>query len=133
MNGKNTRLQPHDHWWANFVRAARIRTEQLRAQIGPDAKITWLIYKQGYIDRAVQEKQDLVGFIESVREKFNLNIVWFNGGPDVINYLNTGQPRDSVKVGGLRILRALEQGLFHVRLQQQLDSACQIVAARSRA
>src|SRR5438270_10719823 len=21
---------PHDHWWANFIRAARIRTEQLR-------------------------------------------------------------------------------------------------------
>ena len=39
---------PHDHWWANFVRAARIRTEQLRAERGPDALITWLVYKQGY-------------------------------------------------------------------------------------
>src|SRR5436309_14261360 len=27
---------PHDHWWANFVRAARLRTEQLRAELGPD-------------------------------------------------------------------------------------------------
>ena len=43
---------PHDHWWANFVRAARLRTEQLRSEVGPDAKITWLIYKQGYVDRA---------------------------------------------------------------------------------
>ena len=43
---------PHDHWWANFVRAARLRTEQLRTQLGPDAKITWLVYKQGYVDRA---------------------------------------------------------------------------------
>ena len=42
----------HDHWWANFVRAARIRTEQIRAQAGPDAKITWLVYRQGYMDRA---------------------------------------------------------------------------------
>ena len=31
------KLQPHDHWWANFIRAARIRTEQIRAQ-APDAK-----------------------------------------------------------------------------------------------
>ena len=23
----------HDHWWANFVRAARIRTEQLREKV----------------------------------------------------------------------------------------------------
>src|SRR5919204_6490015 len=51
---------PHDHWWANFVRAARIRTEQLRTQLGPDAPITWLVYKQGYIDRGKQEQQDLL-------------------------------------------------------------------------
>src|SRR5438045_5992139 len=46
---------PHDHWWANFVRAARLRTEQLRSQVGPDPKITWLVYRQGYEDRAKQE------------------------------------------------------------------------------
>ena len=51
---------PHDHWWANFVRAARLRTEQIRSQAGPDAKITWLIYRQGYEDRAKQEHQDLI-------------------------------------------------------------------------
>jgi hypothetical protein len=45
----------HDHWWANFIRAARIRTEQIRAQAGPDAKITWLVYGPGYKDRAQQE------------------------------------------------------------------------------
>src|SRR5947208_9121633 len=52
------KLYPHDHWWANFVRAARLRTEQLRTQLGPDQQITWLVYKQGYIDRAKQENQD---------------------------------------------------------------------------
>jgi hypothetical protein len=39
------KAQPHDHWWANFVHAARIRTEQLRAQLDPSAPITWLVYK----------------------------------------------------------------------------------------
>ena len=86
----------HDHWWANFVRAGRIRTEQLRAKFGPDAKITWLVYKQGYVDRAAQEKQDLLGFLDSVRDAFNLNLVYFHDGTDVINYLNNGQPRDQV-------------------------------------
>src|SRR2546427_11882303 len=88
------KLYPHDHWWANFVRAARLRTEQLRTQLGPDAKITWLVYKQGYEDRAKQEHQDLISLIDSVREKFNLSLVWFSAGSDVINYLNSGQPRD---------------------------------------
>src|SRR5213075_2170268 len=89
---------PHDHWWANFVRAARIRTEQLRTELGPDAKITWLVYKQGYVDRAKQENQDLIGLIDSVREKFNLNLVWFHAGSEVIDYLNSG--RDQMKISG---------------------------------
>src|SRR5947199_8177501 len=71
------KAQPHDHWWANFVRAARIRTEQIREQYGPDQMITWLIYRPGYVDRGVQEKQALVGHIESVRDKFKLHLVWF--------------------------------------------------------
>src|SRR2546423_15684050 len=61
------KAQPHDHWWANFIRAARLRTEQLREGLGPNAPITWLVYKQGYLDRAPQEHQDLIGFIETVR------------------------------------------------------------------
>src|ERR1700720_1189541 len=70
------KAQPHDHWWANFVHAARLRTEQLRDRFGPDQMITWLVYKQGYLDRADQEHQDLIGFINSVGEKYHLNIVY---------------------------------------------------------
>src|SRR5881398_3961018 len=91
---------PHDHWWANFVRAARLRTEQLRSQLGPDALITWLVYKQGYLDRAQQEHQDLIGFINSVGDKYHLNLVYFHAGSEVINYLNTGQPRRETKIAG---------------------------------
>ncbi len=94
------KLYPHDHWWANFVRAARLRTEQLRTQLGPDQQITWLVYKPGYLDRAKQEHQDLIALIDSIREKFNLNLVWFNAGPEVIDYLNKGQPRNQVKITG---------------------------------
>src|SRR5438067_5555925 len=65
--------QPHDHWWANFVHAARLRTEQLRKGLEPDAMITWLVYRPGYVDRAQQEHQDLISHIESVRDKLNLN------------------------------------------------------------
>src|SRR4029077_17910396 len=91
------KAQPHDHWWANFVHPDRLRTEQLRAQLGPDATITWLIYKQGYIDRAQQEHQDLISHIESVRDKYNLNLVWFRDGTGVINYLNSGENRERLK------------------------------------
>src|SRR5437870_2758174 len=74
---------PHDHWWANFVRAARLRTDQLRQEIGPDTKITWLVYRQGYEDRAKQEHQDLVSLIGTVRDKLNINLTRFAPGQEV--------------------------------------------------
>src|SRR6266853_3756253 len=86
--GEKYKLQPHDHWWANFVRAARLRTEQIQAQYGQDQMITWLIYRQGYEDRAVQEKQNLIELINSIRDKFGIHLIWFDRGREVIDYLN---------------------------------------------
>ena len=115
--------QAHDHWWANFVRAGRIRTEQLREKYGPDAKITWLVYKQGYLDRAAQEKRDLIAYIDSVRDKFNLNLVWFHGGSEVINYLNQGQPRNQVKVAFLEYFGHSNKACFMFDYSSNVDSA----------
>lgn len=117
------KTQPHDHWWANFVRAGRIRTEELRAQLGPDAPITWLVYKQGYLDRAKQENQDLIGFIDSVGEKFNLKMVYFRDGSEVINYLNSGQPRDRLKVSGFEYFGHSNKACFMFDYSSNLDSA----------
>ena len=123
MQWEKYKVQPHDHWWANFVRAARIRTEQLREKYGPDAKITWLVYKQGYIDRGVQEKMDLLGFIDSVRERFNINLVYFRNGGDVINYLNNGQPRDQMKVAFLEYFGHSNKACFMFDYSSNVDSA----------
>jgi hypothetical protein len=123
MQWEKYKTQPHDHWWANFVRAARIRTEQLREKYGPDAKITWLVYKQGYIDRGEQEKMNLLEFIDSVKEKFNLNLVYFRNGNDVINYLNNGQPRDQVKVAFLEYFGHSNKACFMFDYSSNVDSA----------
>jgi hypothetical protein len=118
------KLYPHDHWWANFVRAARLRTEQLRAQLGPDQLITWLVYKQGYIDRAKQEHQDLIALIDSVRQKYNLNLVWFNAGSEVIDYLNNGKPRKQVKIVGFEYFGHSNRACFMFDYSNVIDSAC---------
>jgi hypothetical protein len=117
------KAQPHDHWWANFVHAARLRTDQLRLELGPDAKITWLVYKQGYIDRAKQEHQDLIGFINSVRDKYNLNLVWFNRGPEVIDYLNAGQNRQVVKISGFEYFGHSNRACFMFDYSSNVDSS----------
>jgi len=117
------KARPHDHWWANFVRAGRIRTEQLRARHGQDLKITWLVYKQGYVERAAQEKQDLISHIETVRDKFGLNLVWFKRGDEVINYLNSGQPRDRIKVLGFEFFGHSNKACFMFDYSNTTDSA----------
>ena len=83
--------QPHDHWWANFVHSARVRTEQLLTQVPPGTTMTWMVYKPGYIDRGKQDNQDLIANINSVRDKFHLNLIYFDHGGDVINYLKIGR------------------------------------------
>lgn len=123
MEWEKYKAAPHDHWWANFVHSSRVRTEQLRAAHGEDAKITWLVYKQGYLDRAAQEKQDLIGNIESVRDKFHLNLVWFRNGDDVINYLNNGQPRDTMKVAGFEYFGHSNKACFMFDYSSNVDSA----------
>jgi hypothetical protein len=117
------KVYPHDHWWANFVHAARLRSEQVRAQLGPDARITWLVYKQGYVDRGTQEHQDLIGLIDSVREKFNLDLVWFHAGSEVIDYLNNGQPRNQVKITGFEYFGHSNRACFMFDYSNVLDSA----------
>jgi hypothetical protein len=123
MQWEKYKAQPHDHWWANFIRAARIRTEQIRDEAGPDAKITWLVYKQGYLDRAAQEKMDLLGFIDSVREKFNLNLVYFHNGEEVIRYLNNGQPRDQMKIADFEFFGHSNKACFMFDYSSVVDSS----------
>jgi hypothetical protein len=118
------KAQPHDHWWANFVHAARLRTEQLRTGLEPNATITWLVYRQGYVDRAQQEHQDLIAHINSVRDKFDLNLVWFKDGSEVINYLNSGQPRERLKVAGFEYFGHSNKACFMFDYSNNIDSAC---------
>jgi hypothetical protein len=115
---------PHDHWWANFLHAARLRTEQVRAQNGPAAMVTMLVYKQGYLDRAKQEHQDLISYINSVGEKFHLNLIYFQNGSDVINYLNNGQNRERLKITGFEYFGHSNRACFMFDYSNNIDSAC---------
>ena len=123
MQWEKYKPQPHDHWWANFDHAARVRTDQIRAQ-APDARITWLVYGQGYKDRAVQDKQDLISLIGTVRDKYNLNLIYIRKGDDVINYLNSGQARDSVKIADFEYFGHSNAKCFMFDYSSNIESAC---------
>jgi hypothetical protein len=116
---------PHDQFWGSFVRASRTRVQQIEAQIGndPNAMITWLVFEDGYKARAAQDHQDLIGDINSVRDKYHLHLVPVETGVDVINYLNNGQPRDRVKVVDFEYFGHSNRCCFMFDYSNNIDSA----------
>lgn len=92
--------QRHDQWWGNFVRASRIRIDQLQRYYKSPVNITWMVYRPAYVSRASEDGQPLLSYIESVRDKYKIRLVWFNSGDDVIRYINSGRNRSQLKVGG---------------------------------
>jgi hypothetical protein len=117
------KAQPHDHWWANFVHASRVRFDQMRAQYGPDAKITWLVYRTAYEKRSKQEGRDLVSMIESVRDAEHVNLIWFTKQADLIDYLNYGQDRNQVKIADLEYFGHSNKACWLFDYSCELDSA----------
>ncbi len=93
--------EQHDRWWGNFVRAARIRIEQIRRAHGDNAQITWLVYRPAYETRQPEDARRAtdqpctMDKVMSVRDAFRLKLVWFSSGDDVINYINS-RPRRSI-------------------------------------
>ena len=122
MQWEKFKAQPHDNWWMNFVRASRIRMQQLQAA-NPNVQITWLVYRPAYVERAKQEKNDLLGHIASVRDAFHVKLVWFDKADEVINYLNSGQPRSTVKLVGFEFFGHSNKACWMFDYSNNMDSA----------
>ncbi len=116
------KAQPHDNWWMNFVRASRIRIQQIKEQ-DPGAQVTWLVYRPAYLERAKIEKNDLISHIESVRDAFGVKLVFFDKSQQLIDYINAGQPRDQVKISGLEYFGHSNKACWMFDYSNNLDSA----------
>jgi hypothetical protein len=120
------KAQPHDNWWANFVRASRIRIQQIREQ-DPSAQITWLVFKPAYLNRVKQENgNNLLTHIQSVRDAFGVKLVFFDRTSELINYLNSGQPRDQVKIANLEYFGHSNKACFMFDYSNNIDSASKV-------
>ena len=113
---------PHDNWWMNFVRASRIRIEQIEQQV-PGAQITWLVYRPAYLTRSKQDSKDLIGHIQSVRDTFKVKLVFFDRPSEVIAYLNNGQPRDQVKIADFEYFGHSNKACWMFDYSNNIDSA----------
>jgi len=117
------KAEPHDRWWGNFIRAARVRIQEIQAKSGPSAKITWLVHKPSYARRSSrQDNQDLIANIVSVRDKYGVNLVWFVEGDELIDYLNAGQPRDRVKIADFEYYGHSNRACWMFDYSNEIDS-----------
>jgi len=113
---------PHDRWWGNFIRAARVRIQEIQKK-NPDARITWLVHRPSYARRGQrQDKNDILGNITSVRDKFGVDLVWFDQGQEVIDYLNSGKPRDCVKIANFEFYGHSNRACFMFDYSNEIDS-----------
>jgi hypothetical protein len=113
---------PHDRWWMNFVRAARIRISQLR-EADPQASITWMVYRPAYLRRASQEGKELIPIIESVRDKYGVRLVWFSSGTEFLRYLNSGQDRERVKISNFEYFGHSNKACWMFDYSNWIDSS----------
>jgi hypothetical protein len=118
------KANPHDNWWANFVRAGRIRTQQIRA-VAPDLPVTWFVYKPSYVARSKPEGRDLIPFIDSVAEAFHFKIVYFSKTQELLDYMNKGtaeRPRSQVKLCGWEFFGHSNKACLMFDYSNNLDS-----------
>lgn len=78
----------HDRWWANFIRASTMRMDEIRKSYGPSAKITWIVYKKGYIRRGREDGKPYTTWITEQAAKRKARLVWINTGNQAISAIN---------------------------------------------
>jgi hypothetical protein len=125
------KVDQHDQWWGNFIRSAKFRMAEIVKEKGPSANITWMVYRPAYERRATEQGVPLLQYIESVRDdyfardlKHPIRLVWFDSGDDVINYVNSGQNRRSVKVGGFEYFGHSNMYAFMFDYSNHISGAC---------
>jgi hypothetical protein len=86
----------HDQWWANFIRSSTLRMVELGAQYGPDARITWIVYRPGHLTRGADDGKSYLQSIESPTLNYRMRLIWVDSGTQVIATINK-RPAGSIK------------------------------------
>jgi hypothetical protein len=119
------KTQPHDQWWANFVRAARIRVQEI-LQKNPEQPITLLVYRPAYVTRSRQDNRNYTSLITSIRDAYPVRLMWFETTAQMVNYLNYGQPRSRVKINRLEYFGHSNKACLMFDYSNIIDSASKV-------
>jgi hypothetical protein len=90
------KVDQHDRWWANFVRASTIRMAEIRQAYGTGAQLVWVVYQPGYQARGREDGKPYTRWITEVAAKYRATLIWINSGGDLIQAINS-RPRQSIE------------------------------------
>lgn len=116
---------PHDGWWMNFVRAARIRVQEIQA-VNPNAQITWLVYRPAYQTRSAQDNREYLSDIRSVQDAYRIRMIFFDRTSEVIEYLNNGQNRRALPICDFEYFGHSNKACFMFDYSNNIDSASKV-------
>lgn len=77
----------HDNWWANFVRGATVRIDQLQ-KVNPKAKIVWVVYRPSYISRGKEDGKEYIPMIRELAQKRKVKLVFVNTADEAYAAIN---------------------------------------------
>lgn len=90
-----TERDRHDRWWANFIRASTLRMVEIRRAYGPDASITWIVYRPGYALRSGEDGKPYTKWINELAARRKVTLRWVSTGSGAISAINN-HPSGSV-------------------------------------
>ncbi|MEM9235878.1 MAG: hypothetical protein AAGB14_03805 [Verrucomicrobiota bacterium] len=86
----------HDRWWANFIRASTLRMVEIRKAYGKDARIVWMVHRDGYRTRSAEDGKPYTTWISDLARKRNVTLIWFDTSSGFISKLNN-RPKGSIR------------------------------------
>ena len=85
----------HDRWWANFIRASTLRMVEIRKAYGTNARIVWIVHRDGYRTRSREDGKPYTTWISDLARKRSVTLIWFDSNGELIQKINS-RPRGSI-------------------------------------
>ena len=91
----------HDKYWGNFIDSALARVGELRKEIGPEDRLTWLVFRPGYVTRSQEDQQDYFKMLEERGQKHDLVPVYFDNKNQLFQLLKRDGSPERPKIARL--------------------------------
>ena len=86
----------HDNWWANFVRGATVRIDQLQ-KANAKAKIVWIVFRPAYLSRGKEDGKDYIPMIRELAQKRKVKLVFVDTADEAYAAINkAGRGREKI-------------------------------------